>query len=43
MSNSHKPVRREQRTRRIAIIVVAAMVGAVAIPAIGYLVMALSA
>lgn len=34
MPNSHKPVRNEQRNRRIAIIVVFAMIAAIAVPAI---------
>lgn len=34
MTKSHKPVRKEDRQRRIAIFVVAAMIGAIAIPAI---------
>lgn len=34
MNKSHKPVRNEQRNRRVAIVVVFAMVGAIAIPAV---------
>lgn len=34
MTNQHKPVRKEDRNRRIAIVVVFAMIGAIAIPAI---------
>ncbi len=34
MNKSRKPVRNEQRNRRVAIIVVFAMIGAVALPAL---------